>query len=134
VILRRYGSTLQSVRPHFDPRALTEIGFRRDHEVTRDAEEFFAGHERIRTEELTATAEGPVQDEAEAALLDDLEGQLRELAEGLAPQEVLVIESGDRDHPKTKDVKENVIVEGENRLYFRWRVEPPLRVAVYRPR
>lgn len=134
MILRRYGTTVQSVKPHFDSRALTEVGFRRDHAFSQGAEEFFDAYEKVRSEEITATAEGPVQDEAEEALLDGLEERLGRLREGLGPDEVLLIESDDRDYPKTRDRKKNVIVDGENRLHFRWRVDPPLRVAVYRRR
>lgn len=132
MILRRYGTTVQSVDIHFDARALNEIGFRRDHDFSMDADDFFDAHEKVRSAELTATAEGPVQDEAEEALLDDLEGQLREILEGLADDEVLLVESDPNDYPKTRDDKKEVIVEGENRLYFHWRVEPPLKVATYR--
>lgn len=132
MILRRYGTTVQSVGIHFDARALNEIGFRRDHAFSVDADEFFDAHEKVESAELTATAEGPVQDEAEAALLEDLEGQLREILDRLGDDDVLLVESAVDDYPKTRDEKKNVIVDGENRLYFHWRVEPPLRVAVYR--
>ena len=47
--------------------------------------------------------------------------------------EVLVVESREgEDHPKTRDRKKNVVVDGGNRLYFYWRVEPPLRLGRYR--
>lgn len=132
MILRRYGSTLQSVEVDFDARALNEVGFRRDHELSVDADDFAAGHEKLEERRLTATAEGPVQDEAEKALLEDLERQLRALEDRLGEDQVLVVENTSDDYPKTRDVKKDVVVEGENRLYFEWRVEPPLRIGVYR--
>lgn len=132
MILRRYGSTLQSVEIHFDARAMSEVGFRRDHEVSLDADDFAGSHEKLEEHELTATSEGPVQDEAEEALLDDLESQLGELEAGLDEDQLLVVENSRDDYPKTRDEKKDVVVEGENRLYFHWRVEPPLRIGVYR--
>lgn len=132
MILRRYGSTVQSVEIHFDARAMSEVGFRRDHEVSFDAEEFEEGHEKLEEHELTSTAEGPVQDEAEEALLEDLERQLREIEADLDEDRVLLVENTRDDYPKTRDVKKDVIVEGKNRLFFHWRVEPPLRIGVYR--
>ncbi len=132
MILRRYGTTVQSVATHFDAVAMNEVGFRRDHEFSMDADEFFESYDKVESHELTATAEGPVQDEAEEALLDELQGKLDEILDGLGDDEVVLVESTADDYPKTRDRKENVIVDGENRLYFKWRVEPPLRVAVYR--
>lgn len=132
MILRRYGSKLHSVDVDFDPRALNEVGFRRDHEAAFDGDEFSESHEKLDERELTATAEGPVQDEAEQALLEDLESQLRELQDEQGPDRVLVVENSTDDYPKTRDRKEDVVVEGKNRLYFHWRVEPPLRIGIYR--
>jgi len=132
VILRRYGSTLESVVPRFEARALSEIGFRRDGIRSAVAEDFFETHEKVEERELTAEAEGPVQDEAEEELLQTLEAKLRTLEEGLSKDEVVVLLNDRTEHPKTKDLKEQVLVEGQNRFYFRWRVEPPLRVGIYR--
>lgn len=132
MILRRYGRTMESVAVHFDARALNEVGFRRNHERSLDAEEFADAYRRVDGRELSATAEGPVQDEAEEALLEELEAELRQILDALGDDEVLVVESERDDWPKTRDEKKKVVVEGENRLYFHWRVEPPLRVAVYR--
>jgi hypothetical protein len=74
-----------------------------------------------------------VQSEAEAALLRSLQKQLLSLAEGA--DDVLFIESEQgTDYPKTRHTQSTLVVEGANRLYFRFRVEPPLRVAVYRKR
>ena len=42
MILRRYGSSLHSVAPNFDSKALTEIGFRKDNERSEARDEFEA--------------------------------------------------------------------------------------------
>ena len=73
-----------------------------------------------------------MQDAAEQELLERLEAQLDALESSLAEGEVLLVESESDDHPKTRDRKEPVIVDGENRLHFHWWVEPPLRIGVYR--
>lgn len=135
MIVRRYGTTFQSVELNFDSRALTEIGFRRDRATSIPADEFESTYARTRVLELTATAEGDVQDEAEQAVLDDLGGQIQALVDGLSEGELLVIESEQGvDYPKTQQRKRNVIVDGENRLHFTSGVEPPLRVGVYAPK
>lgn len=132
MILRRYGNTVQSVDLNFDPHALSEVGFRRDREVSLDAEEFARGWEKLEERELTATADSSVQDEGETALLEDLESQVRSLEDGLDDDAVLLVENTSDDYPKTRDVKKEVIVEGRNRLHFSWRVDPPLRLGIYR--
>lgn len=133
MLLRRYGTALHSVVPDFDPRAMTEVRFRRDREVSIPADDFDSRYEKLREEELTAESEGPVQTEAEQAVLDDLEGRLKGVLEGLGEGEVAVVESEQgTDFPKLRERKEGVIVKGENRLHFHWWVDPPLRVGVYR--
>lgn len=133
MILRRYGTSFRSVEPNFESKALSEIGFRRDHEHEIPAGDFEREWERVEVHELAATDEGDVQDEAEARLLDQLLAQLRGLEEGLGDDELLVVESEQgKDWPKTRQDQKNVVVEGENRFYFHIRVEPPLRVGVYR--
>lgn len=135
MLLRRYGNTLHSVEPDFDPRAMTEVRFRRDRERSIPAEDFESGYEKVRQEELDARSEGPVQTEAEQEVLDTLEGKLSEVLGSLQEGEVAVVESEQGvDFPKLRERKEGVIVEGENRLYFRWWVDPPLRVGIFRPR
>lgn len=132
MILRRYGDTLQSVDTNFDRRALTEISFRRNGDRSFEADEFFEAHEKLEEHALAATAEGSVQDEAEAELLERLEARLREVEEKLGDDEILLIENTADDYPKTREKRQDVVVGGENRLHFLWRVEPPLRIAVYR--
>ncbi len=133
MLLRRYGTTFQSVDLNFDSRALNEIGFRRNRETSIPAEEFERSYERVHVEELTAEVEGDVQDETEQQLLDVLESRIREMLAALEEDEVLVVENEQgHDYPKTRQKTTNVIVEGENRLRFTYTVAPPLRIGRYR--
>jgi hypothetical protein len=135
MIARRYGSSFHSVEIDFNSKALTEIGFRRDHDWSMPVEEFEENYEKTATHELTAEAEGDVQDEVEQTMLEDLEGQLVALIEGLPAGGMVVVESEQGvDYPKTRSRTKNVVVEGENRLYFYSSIDPLLRVAVHRPR
>lgn len=132
MILKRYGNTYHSVEPNFDARALTEIGFRRNRAFSVSEEEFRGRYEKVREETVSAQAEGEVHDAVEQELLRKLEEGVKALLQGLAKGELLVIESleGD-DYPKTRDRKQSVVVEGQNRFYFYWWIEPPLRLGVY---
>ncbi len=133
MIFKRYGTTVQSVGPHFKAAALNEIGFRRDRERVLDAEAFDVEYERVATHELTADAEGNVQDHTEQLMLDRLEARLLEVEAGLDPECILVVEDGDgHGYPKTHQQTRNVIVEGENRLHFQYSMAPALRMGVYR--
>ena len=133
MILRRYGSSVNSVAVDFDSKALTEIRFRRDQNVSHATDEFLASHERVRGHELVATAQGSVQDEVERDLLADLESQLTRLDAELKEDEVLLIESEQgTDYPKTRTQQRTVVQGGENRLHFTSTVQPPLRLGVYR--
>lgn len=135
MIAKLYGTKLHSVTPNFDARAMNEIGFRRDNEWSMAADGFFDEHEKLETHELTAAAEGDVQGEAEEKLLESLQEQLIAVAKTVAEDGVLLIESEQGvDYPKTRHTQTNQVVGNENRLYFRFTVEPPLRVAVYRKR
>lgn len=134
MIVRRYGTTVQSVEPKFDSRAMTEIGFLRTREFSMPTEEFFELYEPVAEHALSADAEGDVKDEAEQALLEGLREKIDALLGELGEDEVLVVESeAGRDYPKTRDRTKNVVVDGvENRLYFYWTIDPPLRLGVYR--
>lgn len=133
MLLRRYGSTVHSIEMNFDARALNEIAFRRTTTLSIPAEDFGATYQRVGEHGLTAEAEGWVQDEAEQELLRRLADQVDAVLAGLGPDEVLLVESeAGTDYPKTRDEKKNLVVEGENRLFFHWRVEPQLRLGVYR--
>jgi hypothetical protein len=121
------------VDTNFDSKAFTEIGFRRDHVYSSPADDFLAGHERTSEHLLDAEADGDVQDEVESAMLRLLLDQLLKIEGDLAENEFVLVESEQgQDYPKTRTKQKNVIVEGENRLYFFSSVSPPLKVAVYR--
>jgi hypothetical protein len=134
VIVRRYGTKMHGVEPNFDAHAMNEVGFRRDGEWSMAVDDFFAAYEKLETHDLTATAEGEVQAEAEEQLLQSLEEQLHSLA-ATAGDGVIVVESEPgTGYPKTRHTQSTRVVNGLNRLYFRFTVEPPLRVAIYRKR
>jgi hypothetical protein len=131
MIFRRYGGAVQSVDVDFDSRALTEIRFRKNNEVSHAAEDV-AKWQRLRGHELEGKAEGWVQDHVEQQLLDDLEAQLRAIEAALGPGELLVIESEPgTDYPKTVTQQKTVNVEGENKFHFTSTLRPPLRLGVY---
>ncbi len=134
MIVRIAGSRVESVEPRFDARALTEIAFRPSGELRQDAESFFEEHEEVSTHELTATAEGDVKDEVERELLDILLDRLRSLEAEHEDAVLCVTNKPGKDYPKTRDETRTIVVRGENRLAFEYRVDPPLRVAVYRKR
>ena len=135
MILRRYGTTMQSVEVNFDSKAFNEIGFRRVHAFSASAEDFLAGHERISRHLLEAESEGDVQDEVESLMLQRLLDQLLKIDGDLAEDEFVLVESEPgQDYPRTRTQQKNVVVDGENRLYFYSSVSPPLKVAVFRAR
>ena len=134
MILRRYGTTIQSVVTNFDSKAFTEIGFRREQQFAA-YDDFLSNYERVSEHALVAESEGNVQDEAESALLEDLLAQLGELNAALGEREYLLVGSEQgRDYPKTRTRQKSVVVDGENRLRFYATVDPPLHVAVLRAR
>jgi hypothetical protein len=135
MIFRRYGKSYHSVTPNFDSRAMTEVGFQKSGEEPVEVPEFEAGYERISGHELTATAQGAVQDQVEKEMLEALRRQLVELEQGLDGNSVVVIESEQgKDYPKTREKTTTTVVGNENKLHFERYIEPPLRVAVYRKR
>jgi hypothetical protein len=135
VILKRYGAQLQSVDLNFDPIALNEIGFRKSSDYSLEADEFEARYQLVDTHELTASAEGGVQNEAEAAVLAALEKQVESLRSGLRSGQILVVESeAGRDYPKVREKVTTHVVDGENKLHFLRTVDPPLRIGIYAPR
>lgn len=131
MILRRYGSWYHSVQPNFNPAAMTEIGFQRDRVFSVSAADFEDGYRAVTTDELGAEADGDVQRHAERELLAKLEGALTERVAALGSGQVLVVLNDRTDWPKTRERREAAIVEGENRFYFHWWVDPPLRVGVF---
>lgn len=132
MIFRKYGSKVESVTPNFDSRAMNEIGFQRTNETSLAADEFEAQYTRVGGRELTAQAEGGVQDEAEREVLAQLQSQLDEMVTALKPGEVLLVESeAGKDYPKTREKQRTIVVDGMNRLRFERSVEPPLRIGIY---
>ncbi|MBM4183001.1 MAG: hypothetical protein FJ207_02115 [Gemmatimonadetes bacterium] len=132
MIFRRYGNAYHSVELNFDSKALNEIGFRRDRVESIEADHF-ASFTKVGTHELVAEAEGSVQDETEGVLLARLAEKLVALDRALGAGEVLVVDNDQgNDWPKTKQTTTNVIVAGENKLYFHYSVGPALRASVWR--
>lgn len=133
MILKRYGSTLQSVDAEFSAKALNEIGFRRNRQTSLPAAELEERFQLVTEHELTADGEGEVQSFVEQEMLDRLQARLDEVEEALADGEVLLVLNADGSRQaKTRQEIKNVVVDDENRLYFHYWVDPPLRVAVYR--
>jgi hypothetical protein len=114
---------------------MTEIGFQKTGEEPLEVSEFEGAHERVEGRELTAVAEGAVQDQVEKDMLASLQKQLLDLEESLDGSSVVVIESEQgKDYPKTREKTTTTVVGNENKLHFQRYIEPPLRVAVYRKR
>ena len=135
MIAKKYGTKIHTVQPNFDARAMNEIGFTRDHDWSMDTKEFLETYEQTETHDLTAGAEGEVQGDAEETLLRSLQDQLLAVSRGAGDDSVvLVLSEQGVDYPKTRHTQTTRVVEGANRLYFRFTIEPPLRVAVYRKR
>ena len=131
MILRRYGNWYHSVRPNFNPAAMTEIGFQRDRVFSVSVADFEDGYRSVTGTEVGAEADGDVQRHAERELLAKLEGALGERVAGLGPGQVLVVLNDRTDWPKTRERREKVIVDGENRFHFHWWVDPALSVGVF---
>ena len=134
MLLRRYGNTIHSVEPNFQPNALTEIAFTRTDDFSVDAEDFADGWELVDRREVVGETAGDVKTEVESALLEDLERQLATILEEAQDGHVALVENElGQDHPKLRDATTTSVVDGANRLHFTYTVDPPLRVAVYRP-
>lgn len=133
MILKQYGTSYHSVESNFNSTAMTEVGFRRDHAFSISVEDFDRGYEKVSESELGAEASGSVQGEVEEEVLSKLDEALAAAAGGLEQGQVLVVLNGRDDQPKTRERRESVVVGGDTRFQFHWWVEPPLRVAVFRP-
>ena len=133
MILKQYGTSYQSVETNFNSTAMTEVGFRRDREFSISVEDFDSGYAKVSETELRAEASGTVQGEVEEQVLSELEASLQGVVDGLEAGQVLVVLNDRDDQPKTRERRESVIVEGENRFKFHWWIDPPLRVAVFQP-
>lgn len=135
MILRRYGSTIVSVTPNFNSRAMTEVGFTRSGDQTFPADEFAERYERADARELTASAEGEVQGQVEDDVLEELGQKLEALVREADDGTVLLIENQPgKDHAKTRCVQTTKVIQGANRLHFQYSIDPPLKVGVYRRR
>lgn len=133
IIVRRYGTSIESVEIAFDSNALNEIAFRKSQAFSMSVDEFQARYVPVQEYSLTSEAEGHVHGETERALLDGLETQIGEIEDVLGEGEVLTVESRQGvDYPKTRGRQKNIVVEGANRLYFYAYVDPPLRMVRYR--
>lgn len=134
MIFRRYGTTYQSVDMDFAAKALNEIGFRRNREQSIPVDDFDDRYEHVETVELATEAEGAVQNETEQILLDRLREEVKRQLERLPEGGVLVVENeSGHDYPKTRQETRTLVEGGENRLHFDYSMDPPLRVALYRP-
>jgi hypothetical protein len=135
MILRTYGNKVEAVDIAFDAVAFESIGFRRNGQLSMSGDDFRAAYERSRGRELAAEAEGDVQIEVERDLLAKLEKQLLAEEGKLGDAEVIFIENQRGvDQPRTHEKKGTLVVEGENRLHFKWWIDPPLKIGVYRKR
>jgi hypothetical protein len=135
MIFKKYGTSYHSVTPNFDSRAMTEVGFQKSGEESVPVSEFEQQYELEETRELTATADGDVQDRVEKELLESLRKQLLDLEQTAGGQSVLVIASeAGKDYPKTREKTSMKVVGHDNKLHFQRSIDPPLRVAIYRLR
>lgn len=135
MIFKLYGTAYQSVDVNFDAKAMNEVGFRRNREVSFPADALDSKYEQVEVRELTSDAEGDVQTETEQAMLDDLAAALNDAVADLPEGGVAVVENeSGHDYPKPRQEIKNIVVEGENRLRFEYTISPALRVALYGPR
>ena len=133
MLLRRFGTAFHSVTPSFDSRALSEISFRRNGTLSVPVDEFERTYLKVSEEAIGGEAQGSVQSAVEDELLRKLEADVTDRLSRLSEGEVIVVENEQGvDYPKVRDKKKGTIVEGENRLHFEWRIDPPLRLGHYR--
>jgi hypothetical protein len=130
MLVRRYGSTIQSVDPNFDAKAMTEIGFRRTSGFSMPAEEFAKAYERVGEYLISGKSDAPVQKDAEESLLSSLLDQIGVLQRGLQEGDVLLFENEvGKDFPKMREQQKGVLVDGQNRIHFFRSVDPPIRLG-----
>lgn len=133
MLLRRYGSRIQSVEPNFVSTAMTEIGFIRGGDFTAPADDFLEEYERVGEHSITAQASGDVKLEAEQAMLDSVRAQLDGIMAEEPDEAMLLVENGPGgDHPKPRDNTTREVITAKNRLHFEYTLDPPLRIGVYR--
>ena len=135
MLCREYRISYQSVDIGFDARALNDIGFRRNRELSVPEAEFPDLYAKVDSIEVQTEADGPVQYETKQVLSDRLRAKVEELLARLPEGGVLVVENElGHDYPKTRQLTKNGIEDGENRLHFEYTMEPPLRLTLFRPR
>ncbi|MDH3269732.1 MAG: hypothetical protein OEN56_00275 [Gemmatimonadota bacterium] len=134
MIFKRYGTTYHSVDMDFTAEALNEIGFRRNREESIPVDDLGDRYEHIDTVELTAEAEGKMQNETEQLLLDRLAEQVEQQRSRLPDRGILVVENeSGHDYPRTRQETKNIVERGANQMHFAYSIRPPLRMALYRP-
>jgi hypothetical protein len=132
MILRKYGSSVHSVDTNFDSRAMNEIGFQKNGKLSMTVEEFEQKYRRSAGHELTASADGLVQNEAENQVLHSLREQVERLVAALEPGQVLLVESEQgKDYPKSRERQRTIVVGTDNKLHFMRTIDPPLKIGVY---
>ena len=130
MIIRRYGSRVHSVTLNFDPAAMTEVGFRRDHEQQWDVADFLDQYELVREEEIIAEATDAVQAEAEKKLLLALKEQFDAVYGTVEEGQMLSIESKTGvDYPRTR--YDRSTKGGQD---FTYTIDRPLRLGIWAKR
>ena len=127
MIIRRYGSRFHSVSLDFDPAAMTEVGFRRDGKQEWDAEEFLAGHQMVREEEVITRSTNAVQEAAERTMLEALEEKVLAIHDSLIDGQFLSVESKTGvDHPRTRYDRTTT-----GAREFTYTLDRPLRLGIW---
>ena len=127
MIIRRYGNSFHSVSLNFDPAAMTEVGFRRSGHKQWDAEDFLAGHEMLREEEVIAAASDVVQEAAERVMLEKLKEMVNEILATLEEGQFLSVESKTGvDYPRTRYDRPTT---GDRE--FTYTLDRPLRLGIW---
>ena len=130
MIIRRYGNRYHSVTLDFDPAAMTEVGFRRDHENDWDAEEFDSEYEMVREEHIIADATDTVQEKAEREMLVALEEQFNAVYATLEDAQLLsILSKSGVDYPRTRYDRSTL---GEKD--FTYTLDRPLRLGIWAKR
>ena len=127
MIIRRYGSRFHSVSLDFDPAAMTEVGFRRDGKQEWDAEEFLAGYQMVKEEEVITESTNAVQEAAERTMLEALEEKVLAIHDSLTDGQFLSVESKTGvDHPRTRYGRTTT---GDRE--FTYTLDRPLRLGIW---
>jgi hypothetical protein len=130
MLVRRYGSTIQTVEPNFDAKAMTEIGFRRIDGFHMPVDDFEKEYQRIGEYLISGKSDAATQKDAEESLLAELLQQIGVLQRGLADGDVLLFENEPgKDFPRLHEQQKGVLVDGQNKIHFFWHVDPPIRLG-----